>query len=993
MSGSLISNKSSISNKPVGASVGLGTGSSAITNQPVGKLLGNTGNSSLTNQPVGATVGLGTNGSAITNQPIGSRLFPPSAPTSQVGAPQITGSPDDNVATAGRAVAPAVPATPVTPISQGAFKSQLASYIASNPLNAYYNPTYHFQLFMTGDKDLLSQQGESKSINDLLTKVNGSNQIGKVIIAETGVTGFNIRDVEIETVNAQTGMTRQQKGTQVTMTIVEPLGVSFLDGMSGAGQLLGVWDYTKMVYYLQLWFEGYNEAGVPVVPIPNPPFAQPASNSQTRNNGGHWLWALKLNTVDAKVNEDGGVYTLHFIIVESVPMFVESMEFAPKAMITVSGSTVEELLNAYADKLSLDSQTQQGVDGQKKGLLTFKIDSSHPIPFGLKKTKTPGQFILQPSAPNHSSVKILQKGNVYSMTVNQGTHLNDVIHSVVLSTEEGQAMYKNEPVSQSDQTANQYRTPVLISVEPDIKFVKYDKGPTRNYQCIVTAHLTPFYTQGPVLDTVDLTNRDNQSAQRQRILEMAQLGFIRKQYDYVFTGLNTEVIDFDIKFNFAWQAVLAKQEGAQSTFLTEQVQGKTNDHVDNQTPPLQTTDLNDPSSTNTVYIEDILPQLNSNVQIGKILPISFTTSLYDTKREEGIGSNLQFHAAAPMASSIVSQQYYGAFMQIDINVRGDPYWLGQTNLERQVILRNGGSSFDPNGLPDFSAGNPTFVLNIKFPVQIGDNFAPKLMDSSAFNGLFEVIKVKHSFSEGSFKQVLTANRLTQVDPSLAFMADTNATNSDASSSSGVQNPSGAAGTPTAGQTPGTSFNTPSLIPTTGGIGQVTPTALQSGDTTTIGNLSSDQVASLKAAIGQSESGNNPSQGNNGLGYIGQYQFGQAALISTGYVMSGSGNAKDPSTWTWTGQNGVNSISDFLGNPNAQNSAMNDLMAQNYNTMLHNGTISSSTSSNQVSGLLSAAQLAGAGGATAFAQGRANPSDPFGSSTQKYYNLGYHAIRV
>lgn len=798
-----------ISNKPVGASLGLGAGS-AITNQPVGKLLGNTGASSLTNQPVGATIGLGTSGSAITNQPVGATVglgTSGSAITNQpVGstlAPQVTsgvGAIDRHDGAA------AANATPVTPISQGAFKSQLAGYIAANPLNAYYNPTYHFRLFMTGDKDLLSQGNTSQTVNDLITKVNGSS-LGKIIIAETGVTGYNIREVQIDTVNAQTAQTRQQKATQVTMTIVEPLGVSFLDGMAGAAQMLGIWDYTKTTYCLELWFEGYSESGSPVVPIPNAPFVQPANNSQARNNGGHWLWSLTLNTVDVKVNEQGGVYTLNFVLNETVPMFRENKIFASKSSITVSGSTVGELLNAYADQLSKDSQTQQGVDAQNKGLLTFKIDTSQTIQSGQRKGKSPGQFPLQPSAPNHSSIKILQQGNVYHMIVPLGTPLNEVIYSVVVSAEQGQAMYKDEAISQSDQTAAQYRAPVFVSVEYDIMAMKYDKGPTRNYQYVVTAHVVPFYSQTSILSTDDLDNRDNASAQRQRILDWAQLGFIRKQYDYVFTGLNTEVMDFDINFNFAWQAVLAKQEGTQSTFLTEAVHGKVNENVDNPKPPLQTTDLNNPLSGQTLYIEDVLSQLNANTAIGKTLPISFTTSLYDTKREEGIGSNLQFHAAAPMVSSIVSQQYYGAFMKIDISIRGDPYWLGQTNLERQVILRNGGSALDTNGLPDFSSGNPTFVLTIKFPIQIGDNFVPQLKDSATFNGLFEVVSVKHTFSEGIFKQTLTANRMTQIDPSLAFTADTNTINNDTSSPPVAQaSPSGPAGTPATGSIPAQVLN-------------------------------------------------------------------------------------------------------------------------------------------------------------------------------------------
>jgi hypothetical protein len=695
--------------------------------------------------------------------------------------------------------------TPVTPISQSAFKSQLAGFIAPNPLNAYFNPTYHFRLFMAGDKDLISQQGGAQTISDLLLKVN--NQIDKVIIAETGVTGFNIKDVQIDTVNAQTAETRQQTATTLTMTIVEPLGISFLDGMAGAGQMLGVWDYTKMIYFLQLWFEGYTETGTPVTPIPHPPFQQPANSSTTRSNGGQWLWALKLTTVDTQVNEGGGVYTLHFISTESELMFVEAAAYAPKKAIRVNGATVADLLNNYAAALSAGSIEEQGQDGQGNGLSKFLIDSSQTIQFGVAKGKTPGQFKLQPALPDYNSVRIRQQGPVYNMVVPVGTTLNDLIVSVVLSTEEGQAMFKDELISQSDQiTAKLYRTPVHISLEADVMITKYDQGPTRNYQQTVTVHLVPHYSQTSVLSTDDLNNATNPSAQRQRILELATLGFLRKQYDFLFTGLNTEVLEFDIKFNFAWQAVLPKQGGTHSDYNTEATQCRLNRNIDNTLPPLQTVDTK--SSTigatpQTYYIEDILPQLNGQTNIGKVLPVSFVTTLYDTEREAGIGSQGQSHAAEPLASAIVSQKYYGAFMQIDITIRGDPYWLGQTNMERQVIFRNGGAAFDTNSLSDFSSGNPTFVLNLKYPVTIGDDFVPVLKDSAVFNGLYEVTRVKHTFSEGAFKQVLSANRLTQLDPSLAFMADTNTLNNDTSSAATPQStPSGAAGMPSTGLIPG-----------------------------------------------------------------------------------------------------------------------------------------------------------------------------------------------
>lgn len=57
---------------------------------------------------------------------------------------------------------------------------------------------------------------------------------------------------------------------------------------------------------------------------------------------------------------------------------------------------------------------------------------------------------------------------------------------------------------------------------------------------------------------------------------------------------------------------------------------------------------------------------------------------------------------------------------------------------------------------------------------------------------------------------------------------------------------------------------------------------------------------------------------NDAGYMGKYQFGQAALTDLGYMTAGGG---------WTGKDGINSQQDFLNSPQVQESAMDQWTVQ------------------------------------------------------------------
>ena len=158
----------------------------------------------------------------------------------------------------------------------------------------------------------------------------------------------------------------------------------------------------------------------------------------------------------------------------------------------------------------------------------------------------------------------------------------------------------------------------------------------------------------------------------------------------------------------------------------------------------------------------------------------------------------------------------------------------------------------------------------------------------------------------------------------------------------------------------------------------------------VGGLSVDQSVSLQSALLQRESSGDYTAVNS-IGYVGGYQFGAAALEDLGYIKAGTyaaggGNKSVNDPANWTGKGGMTNLNTFLQDRATQDSAFQAYSTQNYNTLRRIGTIDDSTPPNEVSGLLAAAHLQGAGGARDYANG-SDKEDAYGTKTSEYFALG------
>lgn len=159
----------------------------------------------------------------------------------------------------------------------------------------------------------------------------------------------------------------------------------------------------------------------------------------------------------------------------------------------------------------------------------------------------------------------------------------------------------------------------------------------------------------------------------------------------------------------------------------------------------------------------------------------------------------------------------------------------------------------------------------------------------------------------------------------------------------------------------------------------------------IGNLDKDQLRAYMAQTGYSESSSNY-KAENQFGYQGKYQLGSAALQDLGYVKAGTPQTPEAlnNPNNWTGKDGITSADDFRNSGDVQEKAMYNYTKSNYARLERNGVITSTTTAEETAGLLSAAHLVGAGGATNWYRTGQVTTDANGTSASTYYNRGVYS---
>lgn len=739
-----------------------------------------------------------------------------------------------------------------------------------NPLNDFFNPTYNFRLFAINDADIVNSMGNPNNSAAMLAAIE---TIPQITLAQSGVTaGYVIKDITMDTIVSPNYRTRNINLTEIIINIEEPLGVSFLDAMASACSRLGVANPQRCYYGLELTFKGYSEDGsIAANPLSNAGFG----------NGGKWIWILTFQDIETKLTSSGGSYILKGKPYEQ-QIFDEARFLRVNESFNVAGGTVGQFLDNLATKMNAAWRNRYGIE-----VVKFRFNASHPVEFPTP-AGPPSAFSLTPREPEVNTARGLsmRQGAVPTAQIPSGTSITDIVEFMFANCEKAQELgldrgnrQNQTDASQNRVNENGFRQSVIFRIEPEVKITGYE-AVSNTYMMDVVLHIRPYYTQGVIVSELQPENAEDPATQQRMIQELDRRGFLKKRYEYIFTGRNTEVIDLDIRYNLAWSAVLPQLEGARAFYEQAQPNARLSSNINpeydrnaaalrtelitlQQQARAQTASLptrqrevseitnrvnrlesqltrlgqSDPArrsvteeltearrllsiaqrdqetavsranetlsriqsltpaaqpeadvsaaaaSRNRVFAEDDPFFTSPNARARPV--ISFEQGNDEIRNNVGVGFHGGRTRDRALFGAVLEQLYApftGQFITVELSVRGDPYWLGQGNLERQLELRN--NQQGESGLPRFIDGDQCFLLTFRYPIGIGEGRnqpeeiqvpgrtsnegAPVFRSQDIFNGVYRVTKISHTFSDGQFKQNLTAHVLPLIDIIKAF---------------------------------------------------------------------------------------------------------------------------------------------------------------------------------------------------------------------------------
>ena len=218
-----------------------------------------------------------------------------------------------------------------------------------------------------------------------------------------------------------------------------------------------------------------------------------------------------------------------------------------------------------------------------------------------------------------------------------------------------------------------------------------------------------------------------------------------KEYNYIYTGKNEDVLNFDLKFNNAFLMTANSNFGSTTGTLNDPNQGttaSTQTDEDSGAAPPPTTDL--------TTADEAAPAMALTDRNGE----SSGTQSNDIRRQ-----------IAEMFHDRITNLPVD-MVTAEMEIIGDPFFIPQ-ETGNYVAPPSGRPGVTQDGTMTYQQGPVFCVVNFRTPFDYQIKGATMEMPQivPGFSGLFQVWAVKNSFSKGQFKQTLKLiRRRGQDDP-------------------------------------------------------------------------------------------------------------------------------------------------------------------------------------------------------------------------------------
>ena len=545
------------------------------------------------------------------------------------------------------------------------------------------------------------------------------------------------RNVELISVPGLNAKARLTSVTNIKMELVEPSGITLLEKIKAAAANNGFLDHLDAPYMLTVEFKGFDENGQQIL---------------ENNDFVKRVIPIKLITMDIDVNQGGSYYNIQAVPYNEFAL--TNIYMYPRTSGTLK-STNKTFRDAVADlQRILNDQNEQETQKRYNQFpdrydisISEKLDPDQQLSLDalaqadMTQTKVisaPGEetfeLTMMKFSPNVNILMTLE--NLMKTHPKYGAKSFEE-WSTAVSSKGTNAFQPNSGLSSY---FKYFR--IRTGIEPTKKFDEIRQTNSKIIKIVVE----PYYISAYNLATAGIHQDKNFRT------------YVAKAYNYIFTGENVDILNLDINYKVAYY------------------QSRLKDLEANDARTFETTDKPEIEDTGTPTNRKRPDGMPPNLTF---LPLKSEASLYksttDGRTGKGDDRLDQFFDAItnPTADMVV----------VNMEILGDPAWLGQSQFIPATPENSNGSSRDNNidffrgGETDniwnptlkcfnYDVGEPVINLTFKTPQDFNDDTGVYELSSAreaVFSGLYKVTQVAHSFADGKFTQNLTMVRFNNQD--------------------------------------------------------------------------------------------------------------------------------------------------------------------------------------------------------------------------------------
>lgn len=610
-----------------------------------------------------------------------------------------------------------------------------------NPLNNYSIYSYNIAIYMINPQD----GGNISSITQ------------KVLIADNSKKAdYNIQSME-QTYTVGNDIVRASYANRFDIVITEPNGVTFFSKIVETSQLLGIPNHLKAMYLMELTF--------PARDTENRPTKYPNK----------FYYPVQFYDVVTTIDKGGSVYSI--TAMENATMGYTYLAKDTQSTLTISGSTVGEVIADLEKKLNEAEQILWISDFNSlypnEYAITFDENAQDWAKWQIEST-------TQEVNPNYNSTDN-EKINFH---LHSGSDITQFIGTILKSTVEYKKLpalnggfVRENPNDASTVGASKipYTYKVIAAID-NLEFDTYKLDYQKRIKFKIKKHVASGLVVDPAYQNRTINKPNEQSS---RISQLRNSGLLRKRYDYVFTGKNTEVINFDIKLNYTYYVMTPIAGGQIFQQRLTQAAGNATETIRNKIAILKDKII---KTANT--LQNVTPQVDVGISTRLRLELTRLQQEYEKSAslitEEDIkmtvsplvtfnrditdsskyntATDVTGNSEMMMGSVNANIETSGDLIEIELNIKGDPYWLGKPNSFYDLNISD--------ELADYELGGNMFYLKLNLPTQENDSGRRIVQSEYTLSGIYRVISITSQFRNGLFTQYLKAYKDTNIQTEL-----------------------------------------------------------------------------------------------------------------------------------------------------------------------------------------------------------------------------------